>query len=159
MDAEYAGDEDPEYSAVDRLADQIFERQQEARDSREAFIEREDAFDELRASMPLLQDDATAYDIVHEALALAEAWGEPELVETPAFVDLVRLVALASVADGAGRPQPEPAPAPPAGLYEPRGEVQLEAANGAIPQADGRDEGAVWGDRIVQAAQRLRPQV
>jgi hypothetical protein len=140
------GDEPDE---VERLADAIEQRFRSHEDARDAFEEREDAFDELRESLPILQNEQIARRVVGRARDLATSW-DPSLIEKPAFVGLVELVALASIAEQVRERE--------AAHVEPR-PVQLEAASGAVPQPDRRDESEKWGDRIVQAARALRPQI
>ena len=86
--------------------------------------------------MPILQDEPTARAIVNRAYDLAEALGPASIVEGPAIVDLVELVAKAAIGDRAvGREQP-------AGI--PR--VQLESAQGAAQPAAQPTGEDYWGE-------------
>lgn len=138
-----------EGDGIERLAEALQSRFSSREDQRNAFEDREDAFEELRESLPLLQDEQTARRIVGRARDLAMNW-DPRLIESPQFVNLVELVALAGVAEQV-RERERNTPQERA--------VQLESAGGAVPQADSRDQSDVIGDRIVAAAARLRPDV
>ena len=143
------GDEGDEGDGIERLAEALQSRFRRHEDQRDAFEDREDAFEELRESLPLLQNEQTARRIVGRARDLAMNW-DPDLVERPQFVDLIRLVALAGIAEQV-REREREAPDPRI--------VQLEAASGAVPRPDTRDQSAVIGDRIVAAARRMRPEI
>ena len=132
----------------------IFDLINQSIDSRLAVVEadelveqREDDFDDLRDEYPLLQHEPTARAIVNRAAELANAWN-PAVIERPEFVNLIELVTKAAMADRAiaeQRPGEQP-------------RVVLEAGVGATPH-DHRPQQADWGDRIVAAAERLRPRI
>jgi hypothetical protein len=130
------------------LIDRSVDRHVQAVDAEHAVLDRDEDFADLREAMPVLQDEQIARAVVNRATDLAEAW-DPSIVETPAFVDLIELVAKAVVGDRAvGREQP-------AGI--PR--VQLESGQGAAQPSAQPSDSDVWGDRILAAAQRLRPRI
>jgi hypothetical protein len=107
------------------------------RDAEEALVEREEAFEELRERLPLRQDEDTAREFVHMGVELAERWGAPEIIEGPALVDLIRLLALGSV--GMQTIERERV-----GQQQPRREVMLESAAGGGPSGDNRSESQYW---------------
>lgn len=128
--------------------DRHLSAREQAEDAEEALEDRDLDFEELRDSLPILQDEQACRAIVNRAVALAENW-DPRIIDTPAMVGLIELVAKAAIGDRmVGSEQP-------AGI--PR--VHLESAQGAAqpPAQPTGDE--YWGSRIVAAAQRLRPQI
>ena len=143
---------------VDRIAGEIDARRLADEDARAAFLDREDMFDALRAELPVLQDEQTAANVVHQARALAEQWGEPELIDRPEFVDLIRLVALAQVAGDGEQLQPRPAhrSRPPACTRE---NVRSTPPAALPRRATAATSPEIWGDRMLAAAQRMRPDI
>jgi hypothetical protein len=117
----------------------------------EYHAEREEAFEELRERLPILQDEDTASEFVRMGVELAERWGAPAIVEGPDFVDLLRHLVLGSV--GMQAIEREQAG------QQPQREVVSESAAGGGPSGDNRSESQYWGDRMLAAAERLRPRI
>ena len=148
LSEQYEQGEQDEQPDIFDLIDRSVDRHAQAIDAQHALLDRDEDFAELREAIPILQDEQIARAVVNRATDLAEAW-DPSIIETPAFVDLIELVAKAVVGDRAvGREQP-------AGI--PR--LQLESAQGAEQRTPPPADSDYWGDKIVQAAQRLRPQI
>jgi hypothetical protein len=133
---------------TDARVGEVLQQELSKRDAARMVDEREDAFEALREEIPALQDDKLAARLVRDAAAYLESNGQQALIDTPMFVDLIE-----------DRYKRE--------LYEARvseerdgesgREVVLESASGAS-QPTGKKE-QDWGDRIVKAAQSLRPQI
>jgi hypothetical protein len=148
LSEQYEEGEQQQEPDIFELIDRSVDRHAQAIDAEHAVLDRDEDFADLRESIPILQDEQTARAIVNRAQDLAEAW-DPQIIQTPAFVDLIELVAKAVVGDRAvGREQR-------AGI--PR--LQLESAQGAEQRTPPPPDSEYWGDKIVQAAQRLRPQI
>lgn len=143
------GDLTPEgaQALIDQRVDERLTSVLSERDAVSALDQREDAFEALREEVPALQDDKLAARLVRETAAWCQQHGQQKMIETPAFVDLVedrfyREMAQERIASERSE--------------EPQREVVLESASGASqPQSDEPD----WGERIVNAAERLRPQI
>jgi hypothetical protein len=103
-------------------------------------------FDTLRDQMPILQDEQTARAVIDQALQIASAW-DPGVIETPQFVGLIELIAKSHIADRAINGE-RPAQPP---------QVQLESAHGSGRMTAPKQDASYWGDRILDAAHRLRP--
>ena len=116
-----------------------------------AHEEREQAFDDLRDAMPLLQDETVALPIVARAQELANAW-DPSLIGRPEFVELIRLVTLAAIGGRATREQ--------SAQQSMQRRIELESASGGGQLSSDRGPSEPdWGARVVQAAERLRARV
>jgi hypothetical protein len=130
------------------IADLVREGIQQELGPREAArlkSDRDDAFEALRDEYPELQDDKVA----NEALGAAIRWAQqnnPAIIETPGFVDVIEMAYKSARFEELRAQQPE----------QPRS-VVLESAQGARQQQ--RPNEPDWGDRIVKAAQSLRPQI
>lgn len=131
------------------IADLVREGIQQEMAPREAArlkSERDTAFEQLRDEYPELQDDKTA----NEALGAALQWAQrnnPAIVETPGFVDVIEMAYKSMKYEALQAQQAAEQPRP----------VVLESAQGARHQQ--RPNEPDWSDRIVKAAERLRPQI
>ena len=119
------------------------DRQQEIAQATE---EGEDALDELREQYPILQDERFAAELVNRA-AQHHAKDDPHLLDRVGLVRQVERELLAYAYDLAVEQQ-----------QQPEREVMLESASGSVPQQASSD-GDYWGDRVVSAAQKLRPTI
>jgi hypothetical protein len=144
---------------IDQLTDRMdraIERRESAADAETAVEDRDLAFDDLRESMPLLQDDRTARELIERATRRAvrlchQLGRDPEdLIGTPDFVRIIEAETLAHIGRQArAREHRETSGA--------SREVQLESAAGA--GAPPRSKEPDWGERIVAAAERVRPKI
>jgi DNA-binding ferritin-like protein len=116
--------------------------QQSAQD---AVATRDELYDDLLDRVPELADEAER--IVHELVADLRASGQEAVIDTPLFVDLIELRHKAEQFDK-GAETDETA----------QQRVVLEAAGGASAQQRPKPQ-EDWGERIVKAAERLRPQI
>jgi rubrerythrin len=108
--------------------------------------QRDDAFEALRDEYPDMADDK----IAEAALAVATRWAkanDPGIIDTPGFVDVIEMAYKATRFDELAQQQT---------AEQPRS-VVLESAQGARQQQ--QPKGPDWSDRIVKAAERLRPQI
>jgi hypothetical protein len=144
--AEVEGEADGEGDLIDRLAGELEGRLGRQQDAERALEDREDAFEELREALPVLQDEQTAMRVVQAAADFAERWN-PNLVNGPEFVQLVEMIALAGIAEQAAARERS---APEAKV------VQLEGASGARPAQPAEPD---WGQRMLDAAERIRPMI
>lgn len=144
------GDLTPE--AAQQIIDQRVQEAVSARWSEqqatEALSLRELAFDELRERLPDLADDAYSTQIVREVAADLQAQGHEAIINTPMFVDLIEQRHKALKFDEQAASMAEQAPQ----------RVVLEAGGGASAQQRAQPQ-EDWGERIVKAAERLRPQI
>ena len=130
---------------IDQRVNEAVSSQLSQRDAANALEQREYAFDDLRERVPALQDDRYAAQIVREVAGDLEGPGYGALVKTPLFVDLIEQRHKAGKFDEQAAAEQPP----------PRG-VVLESAQGAAPQQQDQED---WGERIVKAAERLRPKI
>lgn len=115
------------------------------REKARALSDRDDAFEALREEYPELQDDK----IAEQALGAAIRWAQqnnPAIIESPGFVDVIEMAYKSAKFEELASQQ---------AADQPRS-VVLESAQGARQQ---QQPGPDWGDRIVKAAERLRPQI
>jgi hypothetical protein len=130
---------------ADLVAEQV-QQQLAPREQAAAVRERDSAFDDLRETYPGLQDEKVAAQCINQALGWANE-NAPNLIDSPAFVDLVEQIYVGmKYRERADAEQP----------VTPGRGVVLESAGGAAPATDKQVD---WGDRIVKAAERLRPQL
>lgn len=127
------------------VAEQVRE-QLAPREQAQAQRERDEAFEALRDEYPELQDEKVAGAAINTAMGWAQEHA-PELVNSPAFVDLIEQAYVTS--KYRERVDHERS-------TEADRQVVLESAQGARP-TDSKQED--WGKRIVEAAERLRPQI
>lgn len=150
LDALYENNPDI-FDLIDRSVQSRVAAAEARRDAETALEDREDAFEDLRERLPLLQHEPTARRIVARAQELAGGW-DPNLIERPEFVHLIELVALASIAQRATAEQDAQQAA--------QRQIQIESAAGG--GGLGNDDGPTtidWGKRVVEAAERIRPQI
>jgi hypothetical protein len=143
-------------------ADQVWQALQDER-AQAALGEREDAFAELVDELPILRSERSG-DLAHRiVLAAAEEADriEPGLTDSPQFVDFLRLFALEAMGRvRAGQPPVNGGAVDRRGLVdEGPGEVYLEPAGGAEQRPAQPTSEDQWGDRIVAAAEKLRPRI
>jgi hypothetical protein len=119
------------------------------RDAARALEEREDAFEALRDEVPALQDDKLAARLVHEAAAWCQQNNAEQLIGTPGFVDLIERIYESELYHERAKAEDE---------AEDEQEVVLESATGRSAARDRKQE-PDWGERIVNAAQSLRPEI
>jgi hypothetical protein len=130
------------------IADLVREQIQSEMAPREAarlVAERDDAYEALRDEFPELQDQAVSERVLARAIRWAQGF-DPQIIDRPEFVDVIEAFYKAdkfeeiSAAQAAEQPRP----------------VVLESGQGARQQTS---QGPDWSDRIVKAAERLRPQI
>lgn len=124
---------------AEQVTQQLAPREQAA-----AQRERDFAFDDLRSEYPELRDDKVAGEAINVALKWANEHA-PSLIDTAAFVDLVEQAYVGSKYRERVSAE-EPATQ---GRH-----VVLESASGA---GSPEEQEVDWGDRILKAAERLRP--
>jgi hypothetical protein len=107
--------------------------------------ERNQAWEDLKDDVPELGDAKYAREVIDQAVAWANAHN-PDLIDRPEFVDVVEWIHKVRKYDESAAAQT------PAG----RGVVLESAAGAAQPSGQPEED---WGDRIVKAAERLRPQI
>ena len=130
---------------TDFVRDELDTRLSE-RDRRTAVEQRDLDWEDLLEDVPELKDPKYSKEIIDWA---ADLVGRDErFIDSPRFVELIKLVHAQRKLDEHVAAQ---APA------EGRG-VVLESASGAAQATKGSDD-VDWGDRIVKAADRLRPQI
>jgi hypothetical protein len=106
--------------------------------------DRDQAYEDLKDDYPELADEKIGGQVLQAAIGWAQRHN-PELIDRPEFVDLIEWV---YKSDFRTAEAPE---------IEQARRVELEPASGSSraprkPEVD-------WGDRIVKAAERLRPQI
>jgi hypothetical protein len=107
--------------------------------------QRDDAYEDLKEQYPELADEKVGGSVLQAAIGWANKHN-PDLIDKPEFVDLIEWVYKAEFRT------------PEAPEQEAQRRVELESAGGAGGR--GRKQPEVdWGDRIVKAAERLRPQI
>jgi hypothetical protein len=147
-------DEDGEYTEegarrlLSGLVDERLGAELSKRDAARALDEREDAFDALRDEVPALQDDKLAAQLVRDTAAWCQQNGLERVIDTPAFVDLIEDRYYSGQFHERIAAERE---------SDPDREVVLESAGGA--GAPPKSKEPDWGERIVKAAERLRPQI
>jgi polyhydroxyalkanoate synthesis regulator phasin len=115
------------------------------REKARALEQRDDAFEALKDEYPELQDEKVA----EQALGAAIRWAQqndPAIIESPGFVDVIELAYKSAKFDELAKQQTADQP-----------RIVLESAQGARQQH--QPQGPDWSDRIVKAAERLRPQI
>lgn len=131
------------------VADYVREQLEEQLAPREraaAIESRDGEWEALKESYPELANREVANAVIGDAMRWANA-NNPDLIDTPQFVDVIEWVYRARKYDESVASQEE----------QPTSRVVLESATGAA-----RSKGPTepdWGERIVKAAERLRPQI
>lgn len=118
------------------------------RDTDEAYQLRELAFEDLRERTPALKDDKYAAQLANAAADWAEAAGVPGLVGRPEFVDLIEHMHKSGQFDERAASE----------TSETERDVVLEPGSGSSASRQKQPE-IDWGERIVKAAERLRPSI
>jgi hypothetical protein len=106
---------------------------------------RDDAYEALRDEYPELQDDKTSERVLAKAVRWAQTV-HPEIIDRPEFVDVIEAFYKADKYEEVQQAHAAEQPRP----------VVLESGSGARQQTRNEPD---WGDRIVKAAERLRPQI
>jgi len=138
--------EDGARALISDLVNEQVEAKLAPREAARLVRERDESYDALKDEYPDLQDEKIAQKVLDRALGWAHQHN-PALIDRPEFVDVIEAFYKAERFDELRQADP---------AQQPRG-VVLESAQGAArpqqqPQVD-------WGDRIVKAAERLRPQI
>jgi hypothetical protein len=139
--------EDGARALIQQLVDERVSEQLAPREQARMVEQRDDAFEALRDEYPELQDDAVANRVLQSAIRWANAV-DPRIVERPEFVEVIEAMFKADKYEALATQQAAEQPRP----------VVLESGQGAARQHQQPNE-PDWGDRIVKAAERLRPQI
>jgi polyhydroxyalkanoate synthesis regulator phasin len=138
--------EDGARAVISDLVREQIQSEMAPRERARQIEQRDDAFEALRDQYPELQDEKVSEAVLADAIRWAQGHN-PAIVESPAFVDVIEWVyqarQLQTLREAQAAEQPRP--------------VVLESAQGARQQQQPNDPD--WGDRIVKAAERLRPQI
>jgi hypothetical protein len=138
--------EDGARALIQQMVDERVQEQLAPREQARLIEQRDDAFEALREQYPELQDEATA----NRVLAAAIRWANnvnPEIIDRPEFVEIIEAFHKSERYDGMAAEQAAAQPRP----------VVLESGTGGNRQQQPNEPD--WGDRIVKAAERLRPQI
>jgi hypothetical protein len=148
---EYDSDEDAEAAAARKFVGDEVESRVEARFAKEkaerALDERNALFAELQNEIPALQDPKYARELVTAAAQKLKDHGLDAAINTPYIVEVIEDMhnLKAGLEDRAGQEG-----------QAPEKDVVLESGSGAAPQQQEEED---WGDRIVKAAEALRPTI
>jgi hypothetical protein len=137
--------EDGVRAVVDDYVREQVEARLAPREAQALVSERDEEWDALKESTPELADPKYAQEVIADAVAWANAHN-PDLIDRPEFVDVIEWVHKVRKYDESAAAQT------PAG----RGVVLESAAGAAQPSGLPEED---WGERIVKAAERLRPQI
>lgn len=107
--------------------------------------QRDEAYEGLLEQYPELQDAAVSERVLGAAVRWAQS-ANPEIIERPEFVDVVEAFYKAEKYEALAAQQAAEQPRP----------VVLESGQGARQQRPNEPD---WGDRIVKAAEALRPMI
>jgi len=138
--------EDGARAVLGQMVDERVEALMAPREKAHALTQRDDAYDALRDEYPELQDEQIAGPVLAAAVQWAQGHN-PALIERPEFVDVIEWVYRSNKFESLSAAQAAEQPRP----------VVLESGSGAARQQ--RPQEPDWGDRIVKAAERLRPQI
>jgi hypothetical protein len=138
--------EDGARQLIQQLVDERVHEQLAPREKARMVEMRDDAFEALRDEYPDLQDDAFANQLLADAIRWANAVN-PDVIDRPEFVEIIEAFYKAEKYNTLAVQQAAEQPRP----------VVLESGTGAARQQ--RPNEPDWGSRIVQAAERLRPQI
>lgn len=147
-------DEDGNYTpegarrALNGVVDERMSQEFAKRDAAMFLEQREDAFEALREEIPELQDDKTAARLVRETADWCVRTGNQHIIDRPEFVELIEDRWVREQYHARTDAERE---------SEPEREVMLESAAGAGAPTGKKEPD--WGERIVKAAERLRPQI
>jgi hypothetical protein len=107
--------------------------------------QRDSDYEDLKDSYPELADPKVGTQVLNAAIGWAQKHN-PDLIDKPEFVDLIEWVYKSDFRT------------PEAPEQEAARRVELESASGAGGRASAKPQ-TDWGDRIVKAAERLRPSI
>lgn len=107
--------------------------------------DRDDAYEDLKDTYPELADEKVGAQVLQAAIGWANQHN-PDLIDRPEFVDLIEWVYKSDFRT------------PEAPEAEETRRVELESGAGGGARRAAKPE-TDWGDRIVKAAERLRPQI
>lgn len=146
---EYGDDEDLSPEQARRIIGSEVDNRLQAelgkRDAATAMERRNESFEALQDEIPALQDDKYARGLVQAAAQELRDAGAEHLIGTPYIVDVIERLHIVSQHEEV-KANAQPAPK----------DVVLESGSGAsVQQTDEED----WGDRIVKAANSLRPTI
>jgi hypothetical protein len=126
--------------------DEQIQSEMAPREQAAAINARDRGYEALREEYPELQDEKVAEAVLADAIGWARSHN-PAIIETPGFVDVIEWVYQARQLHTLREAQE---------AEQPRS-VVLESAQGARRQQQPNEPD--WSDRIVKAAERLRPQI
>lgn len=138
--------EDGIRSVVSSFVDERLQAALEPRERAAQIDARDGEWEALKSSYPDLNDRDTANAVIGDAMRWAQAHN-PDLIDRPEFVDVIEWVYRARMYDESAAAQQQAQP----------NRVVLEGASGA--GQDVKASEVDWGERIVKAAERLRPQI
>jgi len=132
---------------LDDLVEKRLEARLAPREKAELLKQRDEAYEVFVDEHPDMADEKVSRPVLDRAIAWAHQHGAEALIDKPGFVDVIEWAYKAERWDAYAATQQE---------AQPRS-VVLESASGARqetgkPQVD-------WGDRIVKAAERLKPPI
>lgn len=133
---------------IDQRVDDRLNAALSKRDAASALDQREDAFEALRDEIPALQDEKEAARLVRDTADYLKQHGREDVIDTPMFVDMIEDRYYREAHHERVQAERE---------QQPDREIVLESAGGAA-QAPAKNE-PDWGERIVKAAERLRPRI
>jgi polyhydroxyalkanoate synthesis regulator phasin len=138
--------EDGARAVISDLVREQIQSEMAPREQAAAINARDRGYEALREEYPELQDEKVAEAVLADAIGWARSHN-PAIIETPGFVDVIEWVYQARQLHTLRAAQE---------AEQPRS-VVLESAQGARRQQQPNEPD--WSDRIVKAAERLRPQI
>lgn len=138
--------EDGARAILQGLVEEQLEARLAPREAARLVSERDDAYEALKDEYPDLLDPQIAERVLQRSVQWAHAHN-PALIDRPEFVDVIEAFYKADKFDELRTAQ---------AAEQPR-QVVLESASGARGQT--APQGPDWGERIVKAAERLKPQI
>jgi hypothetical protein len=137
--------EDGVRAVVNDYVNEQIEARMAPREAQQLTEQRDEEWEALRESVPEFADAKYAQEVIGQAAAWAHAHN-PGLIDRPEFVDVIEWVHKVRKYDESAAAQTPAGPG-----------VVLESAQGAAQPSKGSE--VDWSDRIVKAAERLRPQI
>lgn len=137
--------EDGARAILQGLVEEQLEARLAPREAARLVNERDGAYEDLKDEYPDLLDPQIAERVLNRSVQWAHAHN-PALIDRPEFVDVIEAFYKADKFDELRAAQAAEQPRP----------VVLESASGARGQTQ---PGTDWGERIVKAAERLKPQI
>jgi hypothetical protein len=138
--------EDGARAILQGLVEEQLEARLAPREAARLVTERDAAYEDLKEEYPDLLDAQIAERVLNRSVQWAHAHN-PALIDRPEFVDVIEAFYKADKFDELRAAQAAEQPRP----------VVLESASGSRGQTRQPDED--WGERIVKAAERLKPQI